>query len=344
MLTCVLMAPMMVPKPIDVAFQVHSIAFVWLVGGKTGVHIVKLFPNSVESGSLYERLLGETTDERLRHLAINTAIVGFILHVLACLLHQYELLEIPGLNTFVDSYLDALYTPFSIILAYEVYELIRAIPESFSVSIGKQFEVMSLVVVRDMFKNLADVDATSAVSVDQDVALIALEALAFVVLFFTALYFRRVTKTTNHDEEASENVNRFIQQKKTLACVLVVVYALLALYSFTTWSTSTMNGEGDLSRTVFFLDFFTFLILSDIMILLVSYKHIVDFTQLARNTGFVLSTVTIRVGIGTPGFTGAALFILAAVLAGCVLRLSLIELPEVSPVDVDTSTLGVSSS
>ena len=59
------------------------------------------------------------------------------------------------------------------------------------------------------------------------------------------------------------------------------------------------------------------------MILLASYKHITDFTQLARNTGFILSTVMIRVGIGTPGYTGAALFILSALLAAGVLRLSI---------------------
>ena len=99
----------------------------------------------------------------------------------------------------------------------------------------------------------------------------------------------------------------------------------MAISSFTTWSLSTVDGEGDLSRTVFFLDFFTFLILSDIVILLVSYKHITDFPQLARNPGFVLSTVTIRGGIGTPGYTGAALFILSALLAAGVLRLRLQE-------------------
>ena len=114
---------------------------------------------------------------------------------------------------------------------------------------------------------------------------------------------------------------------------------LLALYSFTSWSLSTLDGEGDLSRTVFFLDFFTFLILSDIIILLVSYKHITDFPQLARNTGFVLSTVTIRVGIGTPGFTGAALFILSTLLAAGVLRLSLMEASETvtGPTEVTTA-------
>ena len=275
--------------------------------------------------SVYERILGDATDERLRGWAINAAIVGFLLHVVACTLHRFSSFDVPDMNGFFDSYLDALYTPFSIILAYEVYELIRAIPESFSISIGKQFEVMSLLVVRDMFNNLADVEKASGTAVDTDVALIALEALAFLILFTTALYFRRVTHASKHDEDTDEGVARFVQQKKSLACGLAGVYVLLAIYSFTSWSMNTLDGEGDLSRTVFFLDFFTFLILSDIIILLVSYKHITDFPQLARNTGFVLSTVTIRVGIGTPGFTGAALFILSALLAAGVLRLSLSE-------------------
>lgn len=279
----------------------------------------------MSGASLYERILGDATDERLRGWAINAAIVGFLLHVVACTLHRFSSFDVPDMNGFFDSYLDALYTPFSIILAYEVYELIRAIPESFSISIGKQFEVMSLLVVRDMFKNLADVEKASGTAVDTDVALIALEALAFLILFTTALYFRRVTHASKHDEDTDEGVARFVQQKKSLACGLAGVYVLLAIYSFTSWSMNTLDGEGDLSRTVFFLDFFTFLILSDIIILLVSYKHITDFPQLARNTGFVLSTVTIRVGIGTPGFTGAALFILSALLAAGVLRLSLSE-------------------
>jgi hypothetical protein len=83
-----------------------------------------------------------------------------------------------------------------------------------------------------------------------------------------------------------------------------------------------IGGEGNLSRTVFFSDFFTWLVMSDILILLISYKHTTDFNHLARNTGFVLSTVVIRVGIGTPGYAGAALFILASALAVGVLWLN----------------------
>ena len=249
--------------------------------------------------------------------------MGFLLHLLFCVLYDLSFIESSDLDSFIDSYLDALYTPFSIILAYEVYELIRAIPESFSNSIGKQFEVVTLLVVRDIFKNLADIGDADNVSIDADVAFIAMEAVAFIILFGTALYFRHQTSVAKKPSQQGESVRAFVQQKKHLACGLAVVYIFVALYSFSTWLTGVVDGDTGLSRTVFFSDFFTWLIVSDIVILLASYRHITDFPQLARNTGFILSTVIIRVGIGIPGYTGAALFILSAALAACVLRLSL---------------------
>ena len=272
-----------------------------------------------------EVILGVKTDAFLRKLAINLAIIGFLVHLLACLLYKFGYLELSDTNDFFDSYLDSLYTPFSIILAYEVYELIRAIPESFSNSIGKQFEVISLLMVRDIFKNLAEIDDSNVNAVDSDVLFIAVEALAFTILFATALYFRKMTNTTSDSSKKDPAIERFIVQKQNLACALAVVYVMVASYSFTSWTFGFIGGENDLSRTVFFLDFFTWLIVSDIIILLSSYKHITDFLQLARNTGFVLSTVIIRVGIGTPGYTGAVLFILSAVLATSVLRLSVLD-------------------
>ena len=273
--------------------------------------------------TVYDRMLGSSTDAILRRVAINFAIVGFLLHLLCCVLYDFNVIKSDDLKSFFDSYLDALYTPFSIILAYEVYELIRAIPESFSNSIGKQFEVVTLLVVRDIFKNLADLGGADNVIIDADVAFIAIEAVAFIVLFGTALYFRAQTSDSKVLRHEDASLQAFVQQKKHLACALVIVYILVALYSFTTWLTGVVDGDTGLSRTVFFSDFFTWLIVSDIIILLVSYKHITDFPQLARNTGFILSTVVIRVGIGIPGYTGAVLFILSAALAACVLRLSL---------------------
>ena len=277
--------------------------------------------------TLHQYVLGEKTDSFLRKSAINLAIVGFLIHLGGCTLYRFNTVDLSEVQPFVDSYLDALYTPFSIILAYEVYELIRAIPESFSNSIGKQFEVVSLLVVRDIFKNLADIGGTTDSSIDSDLSFIAMEAVVFVALFATALYFRSATTGTKDLNQQDDFVRAFVTQKKHLACALAVVYVLVACYSFSSWSLGVLDGETSLTRTVFFLDFFTWLIVSDIIILLVSYKHITDFPPLARNTGFILSTVIIRVGIGTPGYTGAVLFMLSAALAACVLRLSLHDNP-----------------
>ena len=276
----------------------------------------------MKTSRFHEVILGQSTDKFLRELAINLAIAGFIIHLLCCLLYDIGSLESIELIPFIDSYLDALYTPFSIILAYEVYELIRAIPDSFSNSIGKQFEVVTLLVVRDIFKNLSDI-GVSDVSIDSDVAFIAMEGLVFVLLFATSLYFRSQTAISVDISQQDDSIQAFVMQKKHLASGLAMVYVLVAMYSFTSWSMGVLDGETSLSRTVFFSDFFTWLIVSDIIILLVSYKHIIDFPQLARNTGFILSTVVIRVGIGTPGYTGAVLFLLSASLAVCVLRLSI---------------------
>lgn len=271
---------------------------------------------------LYRFALGKKTDEFLRQQSINAAVVGFLVHLVLCVLYGLGRIDLPGMEPLLDSYLDALYTPFSIILAYEVYELIRAIPESFSNAIGKQFEVVTLLVVRDIFKNLADLNETESTAVYDPVAFIAVEVVAFIVLFATALYFRKTTSSSAPMMHADHALSAFVRQKQTLATALFLVYILVALWSFTTWTNGVIGGEGTLSRTVFFSDFFTWLVMSDILILLISYKHTTDFNHLARNTGFVLSTVVIRVGIGTPGYAGAALFILASVLAVGVLWLN----------------------
>jgi hypothetical protein len=59
--------------------------------------------------------------------------------------------------------------------------------------------------------------------------------------------------------------------------------------------------------------------MADILILLVSYQYITEFSHLARNTGFILSTVILRVAIASPGMSGAILFILAGCLGSAVL-------------------------
>jgi hypothetical protein len=264
--------------------------------------------------------LGHKANETLRQLCIQTAILGFLMHLLLCLFYQLDLLNFSAQTSgLFDSYLDALYTPFSIFLAYEVYELIRTIPDSFTNSIGKQFEIITLLVVRDILKRLSDIDASVTSTVDDSITVLAVECLAFMILFSTALLFSRAHREATSISNDSEELDKFISQKKQLAVLLFIVYILTAIYSLSTWSYGVFEGDGSTNRTIFFLDFFTVLIMADILILLVSYQYITEFAYLARNTGFILSTVILRVAIASPGMSGAILFILAGCLGSAVL-------------------------
>ena len=277
-------------------------------------------PEAMLTSALYDRFLGHRTNEKLRHLCIQAAILGFLLHLLLCLLYQLDLISFSQqTGELFDSYLDALYTPFSIFLAYEVYELIRTIPDSFTNSIGKQFEIITLLVVRDILKRLSDIDASVTSTVDGSITILAVECLAFLILFGTALLFYRAQRETNLISNKSDELGKFILQKKQLAILLFAVYILTAIYSLSIWSYGVFEGDGSTNRTIFFLDFFTVLIMADILILLVSYQYITEFTYLARNTGFILSTVILRVAIASPGMSGAILFILAGCLGSAVL-------------------------
>lgn len=270
--------------------------------------------------TLYDRFLGHRADETLRRLSVQAAIVGFLVHLLLCLFYQLDWISFSEQTSgLFDSYLDALYTPFSIFLAYEVYELIRTIPDSFTNSIGKQFEIITLLVVRDILKRLSDIDASVTSTVDGSITILAAECLAFLILFGTALLFSRAHRETTSISSDREELEKFISQKEQLAVLLLGVYILTAIYSLSTWSYGVFEGDGSTNRTIFFLDFFTVLIMADILILLVSYQYITEFAHLARNTGFILSTVILRVAIASPGMSGAILFILAGCLGSAVL-------------------------
>ena len=231
--------------------------------------------------------MGQSAEGAVRMGTIVFAVTGFFLHLTLWLLHTTGKVIIVGdASELVRSPLSTLYTPFSILLIYEVYQLIRAIPESFSSSIGKQYEVATLLVVRDLFKRLADLEASEGWKVSEDLGFFLIESVTFLALFYTSLSFYRQKSIGSKFEGIVADAKIFIGTKR-----------------------------------IFFLDFFTFLILADILILLISYWSNTDFGSLARNTGFVLSTVIIRVAISFEGVSAMILFTLSSILGIAIIKM-----------------------
>ncbi len=271
----------------------------------------------------YRKFLGREADDKVRAGVLVFSVLAFMTHLLIYFLYQIEVITINGeAKTLVNSPLSSLYTPFSILLTYETYQLIRTLPSSFSNSVGKQYEVVTLLVVRDVFKRLADFSTDDEWAIDGELGLILLECMAFLILFFTALSYRRSSDVSEISRVDDSELDSFVHSKRIISLMLFVAFLAMAAYSFGAWTISVLDGKGGVDREIFFSDFFTILILADILILLLSYRFTVDFANLARNTGFILSTVILRVAIGAPGVSAVVLFTLSGMLGLAILRIS----------------------
>ena len=271
---------------------------------------------------VFDVFMGQEAEDRIRKASIVLAVAGFFVHIGLWALDSTGRISITGESSeLVSSPLSSLYTPFSILLVYEVYQLIRAIPDSFSSSVGKQYEIATLLVVRDILKRLSEVESSDGWEISSDLGFLLVECAAFLALFYTSLTYFRISDKSTKSGTMSGDIEVFVEAKRMVANFMLIVFLLTAAYSFLTWITSVQDGGGSVSRVIFFLDFFTFLILADILILLVSYWFYTDFGNLARNTGFVLSTVIIRVAISSKGVSAMILFTLSGLLGIAILRM-----------------------
>ncbi|MDC1419643.1 hypothetical protein N8653_02860 [Euryarchaeota archaeon] len=275
------------------------------------------------SDKVFNTFLSSESNEIVRKIAISSAIIGFLAHLLIWVLYVTDMIQIKGDSVeLVSSPLSSLYTPFSILLAYEIYELIRTIPDSFSSAVGKQYEIATLLIVRDILKRLSVINISDDWKIDDDLGLLVVECSAFLALFYTSLTYYNISNNIDTNVKLTDHVSSFVSTKKAIANVMLLFFIIIAIISLTGWISSAIQGGGSVNREIFFLDFFTFLILADILILLMSYWFYTDFGNLARNTGFVLSTVIIRVAISTTGVSSMILFTLSGFLGIMILRIT----------------------
>ena len=272
---------------------------------------------------LHNIVFGKKADSYMRNFTLAFAIAGFLLHLILWFLHTSGVVLFPeSASHLLGSPLFALYTPFSILLGYEAYEIIKAIPSSFSTAVGKQYEVATLLVVRDVFKRLSEVEFSSDWSITGDLGLVLLECSAFLILFYTALNYQNSGTNLKSDSWSRHSLSRFVVGKKIVALVLMATFVIITCLAFVGWLSMTLDGQISVGRDIFFSDFFTCLILADILILLISYSLAHDFYSLVRNTGFVLSTVLLWVAITAPGASGIVLFISSALIGIVILKIS----------------------
>lgn len=106
----------------------------------------------------YSKFLSEPTKKRTEKVFVTISIISFLLHLLLILLVNLKIIN--AYSKLLIEPISAIYTPFSFILIYEVYLLVFYLPKSTTIYIGKQYEIITLIIIRRIFKDLSKLDFT----------------------------------------------------------------------------------------------------------------------------------------------------------------------------------------
>ena len=272
--------------------------------------------------NIFSGLFSEGNLKKFEKFILISATLGFIIHLLLILLNNNGYVDLSFFQDklFVNP-ISAIYTPFSFILIYEAFLLIYYLPRSFTTSIAKQFEIMSLILIRKIFKDIPNVNLDDNWIQNESNLQLIYDLVGVLIVFFLIYLFKKL-KEDLPKLPVHQNLDRFISYKKLISLFLVPTLSLLCVFSFLDWYNYVFLDIGTSSNIdyLFFESFFTILILVDVFILLVSFQYTERYSQLIRNTGFIISTILLRLSFSAVGLT-SLLLLVSGIVFGLIILL-----------------------
>lgn len=273
---------------------------------------------------LYQIFLSEYAKKRIEKVILYVALTGFFIHLILIYLSKLDIINFLSESELLKNPISAIYTPFSFILIYEVYLLIYYLPKSFTSYITKQYEIITLIIIRKLFKDLSSLELSSDWFNIQEDLQFTYDILASIILFYLIYHFVKQGARKSQIPDVNQlKIKRFIRRKKIIAIVLVPIFFTMALITLLSWTSDISFTSNNLPsfekiNNLFFDEFFTVLILVDVVILLISFFYTDKFHKIIRNSGFIVSTILIRMSFGINGLISTIL-IVVAVLFGLVI-------------------------
>ena len=270
---------------------------------------------------IFNGIFSENNRKKIEGFTIWSASIGFIFHLSLVLLNNNSIINIGNESLLLTNPISAIYTPFSIILYYEIFLLIFYLPRSFTTSILKQFEIISLIVIRRIFYDIPKLDLESNNWFENaDNLQITYDLICILILFFLIYLFNYVK--SNIDIKKAKNIEKFIDSKKIISVLLIPVMIVLFIIGLYNWYSIGISTNFASSfyyvNEVFYNTFFSILIIADVFILLLSFLYTERYSQIMRNTGFIICTILIRLSFSSTGLTNL-LLIISSVLFGLLI-------------------------
>jgi|TARA_B110000977_G_C11023365_1_gene472197 hypothetical protein len=241
-------------------------------------------------------------------------VLSFIATGICSLLVYYQFISIGRFNTVFKHPFFAIEVAFTILLILELLSLIFVLPKSVSRSLGKQFELLSLIFLRDAFKEFSHLDSFLLWE-DSKATIISMITHSFgALIIFTLMGFTQRLNRKIRLSETFVNQTQFVRVKKFLALFLLIAFFFIGIRD-----TIVLIQTGKYLHS--FDTFYTVLIFSDIVIVLFALRYTINYYRVFRYTAFVLATILIRISLTLETYYNVILGVITTIF---VLLLSIV--------------------
>lgn len=259
---------------------------------------------------LFESLKQYWEHKKSLHVISVILVITFIVCSLLSVLVINDFISLGSFNSNFKNPFFSIEIVFTVLLIVELFGLIFVLPKSVAKSVGKQFELLSLIFLRDAFKEFSHFGNNLAWLEIKD-SFINMMIYGFgAIIIFSIIglnnNFQKHIKLTSTEEEQTQ----FIRLKKLLALALLIAFAAIGFRDL-----KILFETGTYLHS--FQDFYTVLVFSDILIVLIALRFTINYYKIFRYSAFVLATILIRVSLSLYPFYDvivgviAALFVLA---------------------------------
>ena len=230
-------------------------------------------------------------------------VVSFLVSLAMVELNNYNFLPNGISKYFSDNHFIAVEIAFILLLFFEVIGLVLVLPKSFAGSLIKQFEIISLILLRNAFKEFKYFEEPIIWdNISENVYHMVSDAFGAVLIFGGILIIKSLQKHRDITKSDIEKTN-FISFKKLISLGLLVIFTYLAVLDIKLF----LNHEFTFK---FFATFYTVLVFTDILVVLVALRYSFSYVVLFRNSGFAIATILLRIALTAPVYYNAALGIL----------------------------------
>jgi hypothetical protein len=192
---------------------------------------------------------------------------------------------------------DSIEFSFNFLLFFEMIGLVFVIPYSISNSIGKQFQIMSLIFLRTSFEELSNLSFN--VPIKEQVVIIsrmAADAGAALIVFILIRWFYSLQKHRQITDETDRT--NFINLKKIVALGVLIGLLLSVFFDFRHFIYTAIFHP---SYSIFYL----ILIFADMLLMLAAFRYVIHYPNIFRYSAFVLITIFIRIALMAPVYYNA---------------------------------------